>query len=668
MMFFSICIQAEGIDFKISTLPITTKVLKQNGVAGGEGFQLVMAIAFAPSDSNIVYMGSDTSQIWKSSNGGRTWHPINNGYYALGTCSLVVHPSNPDLVFSAGSLGKKFKRGKYLSSHQGIYRTTDGGLNWNMVHEASFFKQESRGTLFVIDSRTLEQKEFTIYSGTYSGDLLVSRDSGLSWNNTGFNKGPIQEIAESPESPGTILVATQNGLYTYNEKNVNIIGNGLTSWPRSIAVTNKEPKSIFAALGKRGVYKSSDGGLNFEPNFINNRTEEINDIEISQSNAKTLIFIKSGKGGGPFYSKDGGKNWSRAISTNSKGLTDGDGFYFPSPVAINPNNHNVVLTSSNGKAKILSSNDGGKSWMYSNSGYQGGRLRDVVDITSKKMIFLLTDHGAWQTEDGGQTFEAVTHPKKGGKSTGGGAISNKTVVLTVGSWKEKNLLVSKDSGRSWFDTGLRDKISSVYAHKDKGNVFYAGNYRSNDGGKTWNKLSYRIRAIDQFNNDIVYAFQRKDNKSQLMVSVDRGNQWQKLGTEIPIKGLLINELEIDPFSREILYAATNRGVWVYSEKKWTLRNKNEGLSPDRFGGQYYQSICAHPFINGLLFVGKRSPGVGMANGLFYSTDGGEEWKSISHEILSNTNIWSININSHDGIVYVGTSHGVYKVEPLQNKT
>ena len=91
--------------FQVSPVPLTTEAQRRQNIPGGEGFQLVMTIAYAPSNPQTVYLGSDTSQVWKSLDGGKSWRPVNGGYKSVGSRSLFVHPRNEDLVFSAGSHG-----------------------------------------------------------------------------------------------------------------------------------------------------------------------------------------------------------------------------------------------------------------------------------------------------------------------------------------------------------------------------------------------------------------------------------------------------------------------------------------------------------------------------------------------------------------------------------
>ncbi len=94
------------------------------------------SIAVAPSDPNVVYMGSGEANIrnnvvpgngiYKSTDGGSNWTQVWKQDGQIGT--MVVHPHNPDIAFAA-VLGKAFGP----SGERGVYRTTDGGKTWHAV-------------------------------------------------------------------------------------------------------------------------------------------------------------------------------------------------------------------------------------------------------------------------------------------------------------------------------------------------------------------------------------------------------------------------------------------------------------------------------------------------------------------------------------------------------
>src|SRR6185369_11848183 len=94
------------------------------------------SIAIAPSDPNVVYVGSGEANIrgnvaagngiYKSTDGGKTWSHVWTQEGQIGT--MVVHPKNPDVAFAA-VLGHAFGP----NPERGVYRTTDGGKSWKQV-------------------------------------------------------------------------------------------------------------------------------------------------------------------------------------------------------------------------------------------------------------------------------------------------------------------------------------------------------------------------------------------------------------------------------------------------------------------------------------------------------------------------------------------------------
>ena len=134
---------------------------------------------------------------------------------------------NANIIFAAGTFGRSLKRVKAgLSPMQGIYKSTDGGRHWDFKKECVFLKQESCGSLFAIDSRSLELKDFVIYSGSYDQGLLVSRNSGTTWHTTSFIKKGIIDIKECSDDWGSMLIATESGLYRYSKSKTEKIGQG----------------------------------------------------------------------------------------------------------------------------------------------------------------------------------------------------------------------------------------------------------------------------------------------------------------------------------------------------------------------------------------------------------------------------------------------------------
>src|SRR6266446_79667 len=94
------------------------------------------SIAVAPSDPNVIYVGSGEANIrgnvaasngiYKSTDAGKTWKHVWTSIGQIGT--TIVHPTNPDIAYAA-VLGNPFAPGE----QRGVYRTRNGGRTWERV-------------------------------------------------------------------------------------------------------------------------------------------------------------------------------------------------------------------------------------------------------------------------------------------------------------------------------------------------------------------------------------------------------------------------------------------------------------------------------------------------------------------------------------------------------
>src|SRR5438874_1171286 len=191
------------------------------------------SIAVAPSDPNVVYVGSGEANIrgnvgagngiYKSTDAGKSWSHVWKAIGQIGT--MAVHPTNPDIAFAA-ALGSPFGPGK----ERGIYRTLDGGKNWQQV----LFKDADTGACDVVldpnNPRIIfaglwqtRRKPWEMTSGGPGSGLYVSRDGGDSWKQLEPGKAGLPEgqwgkigIAIAPSNSQRVYVlieANDGGLF-----------------------------------------------------------------------------------------------------------------------------------------------------------------------------------------------------------------------------------------------------------------------------------------------------------------------------------------------------------------------------------------------------------------------------------------------------------------------
>ena len=152
------------------------------------------SLAVAPSDPNVIYVGSGEANIrgnvaagngiYKSTDAGKTWQRVWNQEGQIGT--MIVHPLNPDIAFAA-VLGHAFGP----NPERGVYRTTNGGKDWQRVLSYKdapsdvgasdvCFDPSNPRILFAGLWQT-RRRPWELTSGGPGSGLYMSRDGGDTW-------------------------------------------------------------------------------------------------------------------------------------------------------------------------------------------------------------------------------------------------------------------------------------------------------------------------------------------------------------------------------------------------------------------------------------------------------------------------------------------------------
>jgi photosystem II stability/assembly factor-like uncharacterized protein len=186
---------------------------------------LAYAVAFDPQDPNTVYAGILNAQnagVYKSTDGGASWNASGSG---LPTTTFTV----VSFVFDSQHSGTVYavlydeRDEDPVTPHVGVYKTTDGGANWNAVNNG--LPTEPFGYANV-SALTIDPKNSaTLYAGTYQG-VFKTTNGGASW--TAANSGPPENIA-------------------------------------SLAIDLLNPNTLYAGTWASGVYKSADAGSTWSP-------------------------------------------------------------------------------------------------------------------------------------------------------------------------------------------------------------------------------------------------------------------------------------------------------------------------------------------------------------------------------------------------------------------
>lgn len=287
------------------------------------------AVTVAPSDPNIVYVGTGSSKIrsnvsighgmYKSTDAGRTWKFI--GLHDTGQIASVrVDPTNPDIVYVAAQ-GNPF----VANPERGVYKSTDGGVTWQLVLHisdtagaTSIELQPGHPNVLYASMWHALRKPWTIISGAMEGGIYKSTDSGEHWTKLAgglpdqiFGRSNIAVTNANPDRLYAIIEAKPgSGLYLSN--------NAGATWKlvnASASITTRPfyYSTIGADPNNADVVWIGDEGW-FKSSDAGKHFDHMpiphGDNHEVWINPKNSLFMIQGDDGGATVSIDGGKTWS----------------------------------------------------------------------------------------------------------------------------------------------------------------------------------------------------------------------------------------------------------------------------------------------------------------------------------------------------------------------
>ena len=466
----------------------------------------------------------------------------------------------------------------------GIWKTTDGGLNWAPISDKH--KISSVGAIAVSES-----DPNVIYAGSgeaaYRGNIVggegvyKSTDAGKSWKLAGLpDSEHIARIVIHPKNPDIVFVAAMGHAYG----------------------TNTE----------RGVFRSTDGGKNWEQVLYKDEKTGCVDITFDPTNPSILFAalyqtqrmpwgaISGGPGSGLYRSADGGTSWKHL---EDNGLPSGVlGKIGVTVSAANPNRVWAQIEAE--KGGLYRSEDGGQKWQLINDNHnfrQRAWYYTYVFADPKNPDGLYSlNTSMWHSTDGGKTFRVVPAPH--GDHHG----------LWIDPNNPKRMINSNDGGA---------------------NI-------SINGGETWSSQDtqptaqfYHVITDDRFPYYIYGA--QQDNSTVAIASrtdhsgIDR-TDWYTVG------GCESGYIAPYPKDADIVYSGCYGGHITRFNKRtgessevnaWPLNPIGAGAAELKYRYQWTAPIVISPFNRDVVYHGSQK--------LMKTTDGGRSWTEISPDLTRN---------------------------------
>ncbi len=315
----------------------------------------LLQLDFDAGDANILYLGADSNDLYRSDDNGANWVRISDSFHTLNGCFTaypVAHPADSgEVYFGMGSCGDM-----YLEADEGgVYFSNNYGALWS-PRNIGLTDRDIQALAIHPNSPD------TLIAGTFYGKLFYTTDGAASWTESTQLTGSVSQLYFNPHETLEAWAITRseadNRAYVYRSEN-------LTNWVPinlslsyyggpSLAQMDFLPDSVW--LASTNVYKSTDHGVSWDA--VNSPLWSAAALAISAEDPQT-IFV--GTDFGVELSTDGGSSWVERI--------EGLAAMVPNAMAVSTINPDTVYVKTH--QGIYASKNGGYDWQYLDYGVGG---------------------------------------------------------------------------------------------------------------------------------------------------------------------------------------------------------------------------------------------------------------------------------------------------------
>jgi photosystem II stability/assembly factor-like uncharacterized protein len=624
------------------------------------------AICGVPSEPNVFYMAPVNGGVFKSIDYGRTWQPIFDDQPTASIGAIAVAPSNPNVIY-VGS-GEGLHRPD-LSVGDGVYKSTDAGKTWTHLG----LRDGQQIPQLAVDAKNADRVFVAVAGHPYGPNeergVYRSIDGGKTFEKVLYRDENIgaSDVQIDPSNPAIVYAALwesregpwENGVFNGSGGGIFKSVDGAKTWRQltkglpdnieqaNLAIAPSAPKTLFATVRTKTIsklYRSDDGGETWHGTTDDPRPGlgiGGGDLPVVRFDPKNPQIVYSASIV-CWKSNDGGKTWD-----GWRGAPGGDDYQ---NIWINPDNPDIILMGAD-QGAIVTVN-GGKSWsswynqptaqlyhvsadnsfpyrLYSGQqesgsvgiksrgdqgeitfrdwrpvaaeeyGYVvadpldpdiiiGGKLtrfdrrtgqaqnilpvpvqtEDFRMLRTEPVVFSPLDphllffagNTLWQTRDRGDHWERISPDL---------SRPNYDVPASIGKYKEDATKQAHRRGVIYTVAPSPLDANRIWCGTDDGLI-----HLTNDGGKTWSNVTpsnisawQKISLIEagHFDTNTAYAavntLRVDDLRPHIFATDDSGKTWTEIVNGIPA-GQIVNAVREDPERKGLLFAGAEKGLYV----------------------------------------------------------------------------------------------------------
>lgn len=560
---------------------------------GLENVGSIGKVSIHPSNENVVFVaamghlfGNNKERgVYRTKNGGADWEQVLFVSDSTGAIDLAIHPQNPNLIYAA--MWERIRRVNYRQYHgatSGIYRSMDGGDTWEELTNGLPSSPNEKGRIGIDISLSNSDVLYASYvanNGSLQG-IYKTTNGGDNWDEqstNGITSVPFMwwfgNLFIDPSNENTVYYLGFN-----THKSVD----GGRSWQRAFGGVHVDQHALcFSTQNNDVVMLGNDGGL-YKSTDAGRNNVKINNLPITQFYTCEIDASEPQR----LY---GGTQDNSTMRTLTGALNDwriisgGDGFR----TLVDPKDNRYVYTESQYGGFIRSTN-GGNSFNNGTNGISNQDRRNwntpvVFDPGNTSTLYLGANR-LYKSTNRAVSWTPISPDLTDGGDSGNlvyGTITAIDVspveneVIYVGT-DDGNVWVSKNGGETWTDikTNIPKRwITNILADPNIAGHAYltvsgfrynsdlAHVFKTEDYGEAWIDISSNL--LDVPVNDIIkhevneHLYIATD--IGVFISVDDGIDWEFLGADLP--NVPIIDLDLEEEANLLVAATYGRSLYKY---------------------------------------------------------------------------------------------------------
>jgi photosystem II stability/assembly factor-like uncharacterized protein len=533
--------------------------------------QQIPQIVVHPTDPNRVWVAvlghpygpNEERGVFRSRDGGKTFDKVLYTDADTGAADLVIDPKNPDILYAAMWEARQgpWENADFRGPGTGVFKSTDGGSTWRPINKGfPTFEQQRLGRIGLTVAPSDPRRLFATVEANQQAGLYRSDDAGESWRlinedaRVTMRASDFAEVKVHPTNPDIVFTGS------------------IVAW-KSV-----DGGKTFTAL------RGAPGGDDYHRFWINPRNP---DIILTATDQGVVITLNGGATWSSWYNQPtaqfyhvstdfnfpyrvcGGQQESGSACVASRGDHGRITFRDWRPVGVeeygyvapDPNNPDIYYGGKVTRYDWKTGQTQNVSPMPVRRGdYRVLRTMPVMFSPLDKRTLYFASNVLWKTTDGGQSWTAISPD-----------LSRETweVPASVGKYRDAPDAKPTRRGVIYTIAPSTLDVNTIWAGTDDGLI-----HVTRDGGKTWSNVTpaqltpwAKVSLMDasHFDSNIAYAavntFRLDDLRPHIYRTRDGGKSWTPIANGIPAGGI-VNVVREDSQRRGLLFAGTEQAVYV----------------------------------------------------------------------------------------------------------